>query len=122
MRINPTQKTTKLGTDVTFTVHDLRGVRGFPKDQRGLAFRHQERRVILCKVTGIEIRRHADYIVRTDDTGKGWRIDHMEGHGINTAVYGTNREDYFPSNHEAAKALQKHLDDIRDNSTITGRG
>jgi hypothetical protein len=119
MNINPSQKTTRLGTALTFEVVDMRGRNGFPQGQKGLAFRHQERRTIYCGVSGLAIKRSADFILRTD--AKGWRIDHREGYGLNTAVYGPNGEEYFPSNDEAAFALQQYLDDIRDNSTLTGR-
>jgi len=120
MQVNPNQKTTKLGTDLTFEVVDMRGERGFPRGQKGLAFRHQERRTIHCKFTGVPINRKADYVIQTDHTGKGWRIDHHEGFGLKTAVYGPNREDYFPSHSAAASALKAHLDEIEHNSSIGG--
>lgn len=117
MNVSPNQSTTRLGTDLTFEVVDMRGRNGFPKGQRGLAFRHQERRTIQCRSTGLDIRRNADYVVRTDQTGD-WRVDHREGFGIDVAVYGPNRESYFPSHTAAAVALKAHLDEIRTNSTV----
>jgi hypothetical protein len=98
MHVKPTQKTTKLGTDLTFDVLDLRGRQGFPEGQDGLVFVHKDYRQV-----GIS------FVVRTDSMCRGkWRVDRMVG-PIAEAVYGPNREDYFPTNTAAAVALAKHL-------------
>ncbi len=118
MQVKPSQTTTKLGTDLTFEVVDMRGRNGFPAGQKGLAFSHSEDRTIQCRSTGIDIRRKARYVVRTDDTRQGWRVDHREGFGIDVAVYGPKRESYFPTHTAAAAALKSHLDEIQHNSTV----
>jgi hypothetical protein len=100
--IKPTQKTTKLGTSLTFDVLDLRGRQGFPESQRGLVFVHKNTpRVGLT------------FVVRTGSLGRGqWRVD-MVGL-IPEAIYGPSqeviREDYFPTNEAAARALAKYLE------------
>jgi hypothetical protein len=75
--------TTKLGTQLTFKVIDLRGINGFPQGKKGLAFFHK------------------DFRVRTDP--KGWRIDrHCFGLVEAVTVKGKS---YFASAEKAAAAL-----------------
>ena len=113
-------KTTKLGTKLTFTVYDLQGQGGFPQGAEGLAYEHLEKRIIHCKYTGLPINRDERYILRTDDTGKGWRIDRIVKIGPNEAVYGLgeSRLTYWASAKLAAKALSEVLDEIANNSSI----
>ena len=121
MHVQPTAKTTKFGTVLTFKVHDLRGIHGFPDNQDGLVFEYVEDREIKDKYTGIPFMRHARYVIRTDDTSnEGWRIDQLSMTTIRgpvEAVYGVDRKAYWPTNKEAAEALSTLMDEIRDNST-----
>lgn len=121
MRIKDGQQTTRLGTTLKFRVYDLRGVRGFPQGQQGYVFEYREQRSIRCKYTGAEIKRDERYVLRTDDTGKGWRIDRLPKFGPAEAVYGQNREDYWESAEDAAKALAWLQDEIRDNTSLGTR-
>jgi len=118
MNINPTQQTSNLHTDLTFEVIDMRGTKGFPKGQKGLVFSHKDQRVLKCRVTGIDLPQNSTFVVRTDDTGKGWRIDRAEGFGMFVAVYGPNRESYFPTNDAAAAALETHLAEVARKATV----
>jgi hypothetical protein len=119
MHVNPTQATTKLRTGLTFNVHDLRGTNGFPKDQGGLVFEHNEKRLIRCKYTGESIKRDARYVIRTAAGEQGWRIDLLPKIGPAEAVYGvTDRATHWPTNEAAAQALVEVLDEIRDNSSL----
>ena len=118
MNVNPTQTTTSLRTGLLFEVYDFRGRDGWPEGQGGLVFNHFERRTIRCKFTGLPIERDERYVVRTDDTGKGWRVDRLPGFGPAETIYGPDRADYFPTNHEAAAALAWALDEIRDDSSL----
>lgn len=119
MQVRPSQKTTKLGTALTFEVADFRGTHRFPKGQEGLVFLYEEKRVISDKYTGLNIHRDERYAIRTDDTGQGWRID-RRGRFCDTAVYGLGkgRPSYWPTNHEAAAALEAVLEEIRTNSSV----
>ena len=117
MNIGTNQKTTKLGTDLEFQVHDFRGVKGFPQGQKGLVFEHNEQRIINCRVSGMPIPRSARYIVRTDDTGY-WRVDYMPRVGPNEAIYGLDGMSQWTTNHSAAWALSERLREIELNSTI----
>ena len=116
MNVKPTQKTTKLGTALSFKVYDFRGRNNFPTDQGGLVFEHLEKRVIRCKYTGREIKRNARYVVRTAAGQDGWRIDLLGF--VTEAVYGLNHETHWKTNADAAKALSQRLDEIRDNSSL----
>jgi hypothetical protein len=118
MHIKPTQKTTNLGSDITFAVHDFQGDYGFPQGQGGLVFEHLEKRVIRCKYSGQAIGRNARYVIRTAAGEEGWRIDLMPPLGPIETVYGLDRETHWASNTAAAKALSECLDDIRDNSSL----
>lgn len=118
MNIRPNQKTTKLRTrDKTFQVHDYRGVRRFPQDQGGFVFEYFERREIQDKFTGLPIKRNERYVIRTDNTGKGWRIDRFLKVGPDEAIYGLDGASYWRTNTAAAQALSDLLDEIRDNSS-----
>jgi hypothetical protein len=122
MNVNPTQATTKLHTNLTFQVHDLRGQNGFPQGQDGLVFEHREQRVIRCKYSGLEIKRDARYVVRTAAGEQGWRIDLLPKLGPTEAVYGVaDRATHWPTNEAAAQALVEVLDEIRDNSSLGSR-
>lgn len=118
MRISFSQTTTRLGTDLTFEVVDMRGKRGFPQGQKGLLFAHHERREIRCVNTGLPIKRDATYVIRADETG--WRIDEVFAVGPATAVYGPDREDHFPTQVGAAKALKAYLDVLATTSSLGG--
>ena len=118
MHVSPKQKTTNLRTATTFEVVDMQGQFGFPKGQGGLVFDHHEKRNITDKFTGLFIKRDARYVVRTDDTDKGWRIDQIRAWLPTEAVYGLDRATHWDTNHEAAAALQGRLDEIRDNSSV----
>jgi len=120
MRVKAGTKKTKLRTKLSFYVYDFRGTRGFPKGDEGFCFEHREKRVIYCKYTGVAIKRDARYLIRTDDTGKGWRIDEVAG-VLACAVYGVDRESYWPSNVQAACALQAYLEEIRTTSSVGSR-
>jgi hypothetical protein len=117
MNIGTNQKTTKLGTDLEFQVHDFRGVKGFPQGQKGLVFEHREQRVIQCKHSGMPIPRDERYVVRTDDTGQ-WRVDLRAKLGPFETVYGLDMATYWDTNHAAAWALSERLREIELNSTI----
>lgn len=119
MKMSPNQTTTKLGTKLTFEVVDLRGQRGYPAGQNGYVFVHREQREIRCKYTGLPIKRNAIYVVRIDPNGS-WRIDEVFAYGPNTAVYGPEREEYFPTPVAAAKALKTYLDVIATTSSLGG--
>jgi len=119
MHISPKQKTTKLGTDLEFRVHDFRGIRGFPQGQKGLVFEHHEQRVIQCRISGMPIPRDARYVVRTDDTGK-WRVDRLPKMSPFETVYGLDMATYWSTNHKAAWALSERLHEIEQNSTLGG--
>ena len=119
MNVSPQQKSTRLRTkDVTFEVIDWRGRGGFPKGQKGLLFEHREARTISDKYTGLNIHRAARYIVRTAAGEEGWRVDEVHHLFPTETVYGPKRETHWATNHEAAAALQGHLDEIRDNSSV----
>ena len=114
-----TPKTTKLGTKLTLKVHDLQGQRGFPMGSKGLVYEYLEQRTIRCKYTGIEIKRDARYVIRTDACGQ-WRIDLLPKLGPAETVYGVGegRPDYWPTAKQAAQALVGVLDEIANNTSI----
>lgn len=112
MRIADGQKRTKLRTDIDFEVIDYRGQRGFPSDQEGFLFRHEDQRKLSDRYTGRPVRMSDTYLIRTAAGETGWRIDKMD-FGIATAVYGEGRRSHWPTNHEAAKALTLHLEKVR---------
>ena len=120
MNIRINQISSKLGTKLIFKVYDFRGIRGFPQGQDGFQFECFERREIRDKYTGLPIKRDERYVIRTDDTGKGWRIDRIPKVGPAEAIYGIDGASYWPTNTAAAKALSDLLDEIWDNtSSIT---
>lgn len=121
MNVKPTQKTTKLGTTLTFEVLDLRGKRDFPQGQDGLVFVHHEKRTIRCKYTGCEIKRKARYAIRTAAGEQGWRIDLLPDYFLPPeTVYGLaeGRPTHWASKEEAAQALVAVLDEIEHNSSL----
>lgn len=113
-------KTAKLGTALSFKVHNLQGQNGFPVGSKGLVYEYLEQRVIRCKHTGIKIRRDARYVIRTDSTDKGWRIDLLPKLGPAETVYGLDagRSTYWSTPEQAAQAFSGVLDEIANNTSI----
>ena len=101
MDISDTDNNTTLGTSLTFLILDYRGKYDFPGDQNGFVFEHRRS---IPKTTSTE-----GYAIRTDDTGGGWRVDYIPQFGPKETVYGPNRESYWPTNEEAAAALELYL-------------
>ena len=114
MNVRPTQKSTRLGTELTFEVLDMRGRKGFPKGQTGLVFVHKDTRVVPCRLTGQSIHLNATYVVRTDTARpREWRVDHQDFGPLFTAVYGPDHESYFLTNEDAAATLVNHLEQVK---------
>lgn len=120
MNTKPAQKTSKLGTKLTFTLIDMRGQNNFPRSQQGFVYEYLEQRVIRCKYTGCNIKRDARYVIRTDDNGWGWRIDLLPKLGPAETVYGigTGRPTHWFTAKLAAEALVGVLDEIAHNSSL----
>ena len=112
--------TTKLNTKaLKFSVTDMQGKGGFPMGDEGFVYEYREQRVIKCRVTRLDIHRDVRYRIRTDDTGRGFRIDLLPKFGPAEAVYGLaeGRPTYWDSAEQAAAALVDVLDEIATNST-----
>lgn len=109
--IGPNQWNTTLKTSLTFEIR--RNVEGTPKDYKG-AERHMylfDKVVqVAQKGTGIMVKVHHRYLVFLDPTNRKWRADRIEnpnwGAAGRTTIYGPNREDYFDSIYDAAKAVE----------------
>lgn len=113
-----TLKTITLKTTLTFLEYDLRGTSGFPNTDQGFVYLHKEDRVLKCKYTGLPIKRQAEYAVRTDNTGYGWRVDFMPHLGPLETVYGEDGKSYWSTPEEAARALEAHLNRIATNAHV----
>ena len=114
-----TNSSPNLNTSLVFYVMDMQGMHGFPQGREGLVFEYRETRTIQCRYTGCGIKRDARYVLRTDGTGRGWRIDLLPKLGPAEAVYGvTDRATYWPTPEEAAQALVAVLDEIRDHTSL----
>lgn len=111
-------KTSNLGTKLTFTKHDVQGKWHFPQGEGGFAYEYKEFRTIFDRYTGRSIKRDVDYVVRTDVTGKGWRIDILPQVGPAETVYGPDRQTYWATPQAAARVLVGVLDEIETCSSL----
>lgn len=93
--------TINLGTSLPFTPVDFRGKSGFPSDDNGYVFWYTH--------PVPNSKRDKTYVVRTDHTNEGWRVDYIPVVGPIEATYGPNRESYWPTKEEAAAALEWSL-------------
>ena len=107
--ITDTQKTTKLRTTLNFQVVRPNGV---PEDYVG-GERHiylfQETVEVSGQHSGVQVKVDHCYAVLLAPGIRRWRADHIEnsklGAAGTVAIYGPDRESYFDTAFEAAKAV-----------------
>lgn len=97
---------------------DFRGQNGFPNDERGICYEFNQSVQYFDRWTNIPRKVHKRYVVRTDTTNQGWRIDHLPPIGPAEAVRGlSDNKAYWNTAQEAATALGEVLDEIRTKTT-----
>ena len=94
-----------------FSVLDMQGKSGFPEGPEGFVYSYALRTEIMVK--GYKKPWRADFVIRTDKTNKGWRIDKLDM-GIPEKV--DEMPGYYRSPDLAAKDLAAYINDVESGS------
>ena len=104
-------KKTNLGTKYRFDILDKRGKDGFPDGPEGLIYRLDVEKALHEYPVGGTKDWKATFVIRTDTSGRGWRIDKMDLF-IAESVRGL--KDYYRTPKDAAKKLAAYLDTLTE--------
>lgn len=119
MRNHLAKKMDSLGTRQRFEVLDMRGKKGFPEGDEGFVYILKYSTELPQRYTGIPKKWKRTFIIRTDDSNKGWRIDKSDM-GIPETVRGL--ESYYRTPQEAAKKLVGYLEGLTEYKEASMRG